>query len=201
MSAIWNKMIPQQNQLQVSSIGGANIKSFNGRLRQVCLNATWFMSLEDPKGKIAAWREYYNESRPHNALERSASIEFARRCMQLPAALTSEKPDISTSDWYKIGDGVSHTECCRIESAHACPFPFKSTRHQLAKYNHADFYKSMTTQADHRVRQHVHRPNTPAGEVYLKLGWPYVEHFGWPRGLSLIKYRESLGLTAYTCPS
>ena len=33
----------------------------------------------------------------------------------------------------------------------------------------ADFYKSMTTHADHRVWQDVYRPATPAGEVYLKL--------------------------------
>jgi motility quorum-sensing regulator/GCU-specific mRNA interferase toxin len=34
---------------------------------------------------------------------------------------------------------------------------------------HQDFYKSMTTHADHRVWQDVYRPTTPAGEVYLKL--------------------------------
>src|ERR1039458_766687 len=33
----------------------------------------------------------------------------------------------------------------------------------------SDFYKSMTTHADHRVWQDVYRPKTPAGEVYLKL--------------------------------
>lgn len=32
-----------------------------------------------------------------------------------------------------------------------------------------DFYKSMTTYADHRVWQDVYRPSTGAGEVYLKL--------------------------------
>lgn len=32
-----------------------------------------------------------------------------------------------------------------------------------------DFYKSMTTYADHRVWQDVYRLNTKAGEVYLKL--------------------------------
>ncbi len=32
-----------------------------------------------------------------------------------------------------------------------------------------DFYKSMTTQADHRVWQDVYRPSTPVGDVYLKL--------------------------------
>ena len=31
------------------------------------------------------------------------------------------------------------------------------------------FYKSMTTQSDHRVWQDVYRPTTSAGEVYLKL--------------------------------
>ncbi len=33
----------------------------------------------------------------------------------------------------------------------------------------ADFYKSMTTHADHTVWQDVYRPNTHAGDVYLKL--------------------------------
>lgn len=33
----------------------------------------------------------------------------------------------------------------------------------------ADFYKSMTTHADHRVWQDVYRPKTLAGDVYLKL--------------------------------
>ncbi|MGA3203167.1 MAG: type II toxin-antitoxin system MqsR family toxin [Bryobacteraceae bacterium] len=32
-----------------------------------------------------------------------------------------------------------------------------------------DFYKSMTTHADHRVWQDVYRPKTPVGDVYLKL--------------------------------
>jgi motility quorum-sensing regulator/GCU-specific mRNA interferase toxin len=33
----------------------------------------------------------------------------------------------------------------------------------------ADFYKSMTTHADHKVWQDVYRPSTSAGDVYLKL--------------------------------
>ena len=33
----------------------------------------------------------------------------------------------------------------------------------------ADFFKSMTSHADHRVWQDVYRPTTPAGKVYLKL--------------------------------
>lgn len=42
----------------------ARVESFNGRLRQVCLNANWFLSLDDAKDKIEAWRRYYNESHP-----------------------------------------------------------------------------------------------------------------------------------------
>lgn len=33
----------------------------------------------------------------------------------------------------------------------------------------ADFYKCMTTHADHRIWQDVYKPTTPVGEVYLKL--------------------------------
>jgi motility quorum-sensing regulator / GCU-specific mRNA interferase toxin len=33
----------------------------------------------------------------------------------------------------------------------------------------SDFYKSMTTYADHRIWQDVYRPKTLAGEIYLKL--------------------------------
>jgi motility quorum-sensing regulator / GCU-specific mRNA interferase toxin len=33
----------------------------------------------------------------------------------------------------------------------------------------SDFYKSMTTHADHTIWQDVYRPNTPVGDVYLKL--------------------------------
>ncbi len=33
----------------------------------------------------------------------------------------------------------------------------------------ADFYKSMTTYADHRVWQDVYHPRTPIGSLYLKL--------------------------------
>ena len=46
----------------------AFVESFNGRLRDECVNAHWFLSLADAKAKIEAWRRYYNESRPHTAL-------------------------------------------------------------------------------------------------------------------------------------
>ena len=47
----------------------AKIDSFNGRLREECLNAHWFLSLEDARDKMEAWRKDYNQSRPHTALD------------------------------------------------------------------------------------------------------------------------------------
>jgi len=44
------------------------IESFNGRLRDECLNVEWFRSLEDARHKLAAWRYHYNYQRPHSAL-------------------------------------------------------------------------------------------------------------------------------------
>ena len=55
----------------------AMVESFNGRLRQECLNQHWFLSLDDAKAKIEAWRRDYNEVRPHSALDWSTPHEFA----------------------------------------------------------------------------------------------------------------------------
>jgi putative transposase len=46
----------------------AFIEAFNSRFRQECLNEHWFLSLEDATEKIEAWRDHYNEQRPHSSL-------------------------------------------------------------------------------------------------------------------------------------
>lgn len=46
----------------------AYIESFNGSLRDECLNVHWFLSLADAKAKIGAWRAEYNSYRPHSSL-------------------------------------------------------------------------------------------------------------------------------------
>ena len=43
----------------------AFIEAFNGRFRAECLNAHWFLSLEDAREKMEDWCKYYNEERPH----------------------------------------------------------------------------------------------------------------------------------------
>jgi putative transposase len=56
----------------------AYVESFNGRLREECLNVRWFQNLFDAKWKIAAWRREYNEERPHSSLGYRTPEEFAR---------------------------------------------------------------------------------------------------------------------------
>jgi motility quorum-sensing regulator/GCU-specific mRNA interferase toxin len=51
----------------------------------------------------------------------------------------------------------------------ALGFDFQEIVGVVAALTPRDFYKSMTTHADHRVWQDVYRPKTSAGEVYLKL--------------------------------
>jgi len=36
--------------------------------RSGCLNAHWFMSLDDARTKLEDWRRYYNEERPHSGI-------------------------------------------------------------------------------------------------------------------------------------
>jgi transposase InsO family protein len=44
-----------------------------------CLNAHWFMSLEDAREKMEAWRRDYNEVRPHSAIGNKPPIELINR--------------------------------------------------------------------------------------------------------------------------
>lgn len=45
-----------------------HVESFNGRFREECLNTHWFENLADARQKIAAWRQEYNQERPHSSL-------------------------------------------------------------------------------------------------------------------------------------
>ena len=54
------------------------IESFNGRLRDECLNVQQFLSLDDARDKIEAWRLDYNHDRPHSSLGHLTPSEFAR---------------------------------------------------------------------------------------------------------------------------
>jgi len=57
----------------------ARVESFHGRLREECLNVSWFQNLFDAKRKIAAWKTEYNEERPHSSLGYLTPNEYAAR--------------------------------------------------------------------------------------------------------------------------
>jgi len=65
-------------------VENAFIESFNGRLRDECLNANLFFSLEDAREKLEAWRIDYNTQRPHSSIGNLAPEEFARQQKQDP---------------------------------------------------------------------------------------------------------------------
>lgn len=51
-------------------------ESFHGRLRDECLNATWFRTLDDVRCTLATWREEYNCERPQSSLDYHTPQEF-----------------------------------------------------------------------------------------------------------------------------
>jgi putative transposase len=55
----------------------AFIESFDGRLRDECLNTHWFLCPEDVQKVTKSWREAYDRERPHSALGHRTPEEFA----------------------------------------------------------------------------------------------------------------------------
>jgi len=64
-------------------------ESFNGRLRDECLNVEWFSNLAEARVVIESWRQHYNEERPHSSLEYRTPGEFFALYKQKELNLTS----------------------------------------------------------------------------------------------------------------
>lgn len=75
-------------------IQNAVIESFNGRLRDECLNEHWFLSLADARRIVEGWREDYNRMRPHSALGYRPPEEF-RLAFVEPVARPQELAGLS----------------------------------------------------------------------------------------------------------
>ena len=58
-------------------VENAFAESFNGKLRDECLNTNWFMNLKHARDVIEDWRKDYNEVRPHSSLKGSTPKEYA----------------------------------------------------------------------------------------------------------------------------
>lgn len=70
-------------------VENAYIESFNGRLRDECLNEHWFMSLPHAKQVIEEWRIDYNGARPHSSLGYLTPEEFIQKEVAERAASTA----------------------------------------------------------------------------------------------------------------
>jgi putative transposase len=68
----------------------AMIESFNGSFRDECLNVNWFLSIEDAREKIEAWRKDYNEFRPHSSLGDLTPRQFAEQFESQKAIFLAE---------------------------------------------------------------------------------------------------------------
>ena len=55
-----------------------HVESFHGRLRDECLNASWFRTLNDVRRTLDNWRREYNCERPHSSLAYRTPAEFSR---------------------------------------------------------------------------------------------------------------------------
>jgi putative transposase len=87
-------------------VQNAFVESFNGKLRDECLNMHWFRSLRHARDEIGAWRHHYNAERPHSALGYLSPMEFLSTTAapsleplagSAPALITHPKTEDSSS--------------------------------------------------------------------------------------------------------
>lgn len=81
----------------------AFIESFNGKVRQECLNQHWFLNLQDAKAKLDSWRDDYNHNRPHSSIGYQSPEEFAKSCV----FTGGKKLDFSHEGWFSFGVKVT----------------------------------------------------------------------------------------------
>ena len=62
------------------------VESFNGKLRDECLNRQWFLNLEEVQAEVERWRSFYNHVRPHSAVGNQPPSKAANRPARQQAA-------------------------------------------------------------------------------------------------------------------
>lgn len=90
-----------------------HVESFHGKLRDECLNTSWFRNLFDARRQIAAWKRDYNDQRPHSSLGYQTPSEYARRVTS-PSTVrnnrSGEPPSTQPFGLASLGvDRVSHS--------------------------------------------------------------------------------------------
>ena len=74
------------------------IESFNGRLRDECLNVEVFFKLEDARAKLERWRQDYNRVRPHSALGDQTLVGFAEGRPESALSFSEPAPRTKTAE-------------------------------------------------------------------------------------------------------
>jgi len=76
----------------------AYIESFNGKLRDECLNENLFINLSQARDLIEAFRQDYNEVRPHSSLGGLTPAEYAARIARTPhgGSLDQTNPSLAS---------------------------------------------------------------------------------------------------------
>jgi putative transposase len=75
-----------------------HVESFHGRLRDECLNTSWFRTLNDVRYTLSVWRREYNTERPHSSLDYRTPHEFrqtlegSRAMAPLPSKSNHHQP-------------------------------------------------------------------------------------------------------------
>jgi len=78
----------QENNIQLNFIDPGKpsqngfIESFNGRLRDECLNESVFRTIHHAKAVIESWRQHYNHDRPHSSLGYLTPMEYRQQLEQ-----------------------------------------------------------------------------------------------------------------------
>jgi transposase InsO family protein len=67
----------------------AFVESFNGKLRDECLNHEWFRDIPEARLVIEHWRQFYNHRRPHSALNYKPPAQARARYATINEKLTA----------------------------------------------------------------------------------------------------------------
>ena len=67
-------------------VQNAYCESFNGKFRDECLNKNWFLTLQEARAIIEAWRKEYNEDRTHSSIGDLTPAEFIKTKQQMALA-------------------------------------------------------------------------------------------------------------------
>jgi hypothetical protein len=118
----------------------AFIESFNGRIHAEFLNENWFLSIDDARQKIEAWRQDYNNHRPHSALGNRTPENSLNPAGNYGLILIT---NFHTTDGFKNGCGPGagqenvSVETLFIESGSPLSLPANSAGRRTASSSHS----------------------------------------------------------------